>query len=131
MSGREPTLFVKVYFNVKKGCLQFWSNSIFVVFFKASEEGIDIAFIQLLAAMHANFFAKFFVVACAEPRHRCVVDAAELATGIIIVKDIVGWIFFIYSLAVLTFYNMDAIVLTIKQCVYITQSFSPFMAGGP
>jgi hypothetical protein len=41
-------------------------------------------------------------------------DGKELTSRIIIVEDVVGGIFLIAALAVAAFYNMDAIVFTIK-----------------
>jgi hypothetical protein len=38
----------------------------------------------------------------------------ELASGIVVVKDVVGRIFPVLSFAFAAFYNMNAIVLTIK-----------------
>jgi hypothetical protein len=64
--------------------------------------------------MHFNFLAELFVVAGAEPTYRCAVDALELAPGIVIVKDVVGRILLVFPHAFSAFYNMNAIVFTIK-----------------
>jgi hypothetical protein len=68
----------------------------------------------LLAGVHANFLAEFFVVACAESTYRIAIDAFELASRVVIVKDIVGWIFLISANTISTLNNMNTIVLTIK-----------------
>jgi hypothetical protein len=52
----------------------------------------------------------------------------ELAPRIVIIEDVVGRIFSVDSFAVTAFYNMYAIVFTIKKCVNITHC-SPFVAG--
>jgi hypothetical protein len=62
----------------------------------------------------SDFLAKLFVVACAESRHRCAVDALELAPGVVIVKNIIGRILSVLPFAIAAFYHVNAIVLTIK-----------------
>jgi hypothetical protein len=76
----------------------------------------------LLAGVHAYFLAEFFVVACAETTNRGAVDALELASGIVKVKDVVGRILLVSPHTVSAFYNVNAIVFTIKKCVNITHS---------
>jgi hypothetical protein len=68
----------------------------------------------LLAGVHANFLAEFFVVACAEATDRGAVDALELTTWVVKVKDVVGRILLVFPHAVSAFYNVNAIVFTIK-----------------
>jgi hypothetical protein len=68
----------------------------------------------LLAGVHANFLAELFVVACAEATDGGAVDALELASGIVVVKDVVGRILLVSPHTVSAFYNMNAIVFTIK-----------------
>ena len=94
--------------------MQLRSVAILVVFFQASKDRIDIALVQLLAALYAYFFAKLFVVSSTEAAHWCAIDASKLATGIVVVKDVVGWILLIVSNTVSAFHNMNAIVFTIK-----------------
>jgi hypothetical protein len=62
----------------------------------------------------ANFLAKFFVVACGKSTYRCAVDALELASRVVVVEHIIGRIFSVLPSAVSAFYNMNAIVFTIK-----------------
>jgi hypothetical protein len=62
----------------------------------------------------SNFFAKLFVVACAESRHRCAVDALKLASGVVVVEHIIGRILSVLPFAVSAFYHVNAIVFTIK-----------------
>ena len=73
----------------------------------------------------SHFFAEFFVVASAESADGRVKDAAELAPGVIIVEDVVGRIFLILPLTTTSFHHVYAIVITIEQCIYITQICSP------
>jgi hypothetical protein len=54
----------------------------------------------------------------------------KFASRIVVVEDVVGRIFPVDSFAVAAFYNMNAIVFTIKKCVNITHC-SPFVAGKP
>jgi len=55
----------------------------------------------------------------------------ELAPGIIIIKDVVGRVFFIDPFAIAAFYCVNAIVFTIKKCVNVADENSPFVAGKP
>jgi hypothetical protein len=60
-----------------------------------------------------DLFAKLFVVACAESGHRCTINAGKLASRIIVVKYVIGWIVAIFSNAIPSFNHMYAIMLAI------------------
>jgi hypothetical protein len=70
--------------------------------------------------MHADFFAKLLVVPGAEPGHRRVINAAILASRIIVVEHKVCWIFPVDSIAIAAFYHMYAIMGSVKKTVNIT-----------
>jgi hypothetical protein len=100
------------------------------VFFQASKHRIDVTFVDVLAALYCQFFAKLFVVSTAESGHRRSVNAAEFAFWVVVVKDVCGRIFFVVSLAVSAPHNVDAIVFTIEQTVNIAQIYvSPVTYG--
>jgi hypothetical protein len=69
--------------------------------------------------VHAHLFAELLVVACAESADRRVKDATELASGVIVVEDVVGRIFTILPFTVSAFYHMYAIVLAVKQRINV------------
>ena len=112
-------MLVKSNFNVKERCVQLRSILVFVVFFQTPKDGVDVAFIHLLAGVHANFFTKFFVVACAEAAYGRTVDALKFTTWVIVIKNIVGWVLLIFANTVSAFYNVDPVAFAIVQGVDI------------
>jgi hypothetical protein len=75
---------------------------------------------------------ELFAVACAESTYWCVVNGAVFAAGIIIIKDVIGWILFVDSFSVYSFYHMDSISIALIESVYITHIFPPpLLAGKP
>jgi hypothetical protein len=87
---------------------------VFVVFFKASKDWVDVAFINRLMAVNADLLAKLLVVSCTKSRYGCAIDTLELASWVVIIENIICWIFPVDPFAVAAFYNVNAIVLTIK-----------------
>jgi hypothetical protein len=73
--------------------------------------------------MHGHLAPELFVAPAAESGHRATIDATEFSAWIIIIKNIIGWIFSIVAVAFTATHYMDAIVFTIKQCVYVTDNF--------
>lgn len=89
----------------------------FVVLLQAPEYGIDVGFIQGLTFLYGHLFAEFLGVACGEPGHRCAKDRSKLAPRIIVVEDVVGWMFFVVAFAIAASYDVYAISFAIKQTV--------------
>jgi len=89
----------------------------FVVLLQAPEYGIDICFIEMLVLLYGHLFAEFLGVACGEPSYRRAKDRSELAPRIIVVEDVVGWMFFVVAFAIAASYDVYAISFAIKQTV--------------
>jgi hypothetical protein len=68
----------------------------------------------LFTTLYANFLAELLVIPRAKAANWGSMDGKELTSRIIIVEDKIGGIFLIAAFAVAAFYNMDAIVFTIK-----------------
>jgi hypothetical protein len=75
--------------------------------------------------VHAQLFAKLLVVSAAESSHWCAKNTAKLSPRIVVVKNVCGREFLIFSNAIDAFDYVDSIFVSIEQCVNITQFASP------
>jgi hypothetical protein len=90
-----------------------------VVFFQATEYGIDVGFVEILAFVDGHLSAEFFGVACGETCYRRAIDRPKLAAGIVVVKNIVGRMFLVVASTIAATHDVYAIVIAIKQGVNV------------
>lgn len=102
--------------------MQSGSIDALVIFLETAEDRIDVGFIQSLAFLYGHFFAELFGISGGKSGHRCAIDRSEFATRIVVIEYVIGRMFFVVSLAAAATNDVDAISVSIKECVNIADN---------
>ena len=112
-------VFVKVNLNIKKCNIKFGRFLILVVFCQTAEYRIHVTFIKLLVTVNLFLSLKCFAVSRYNTSKWLTPNASKLAFGVRIVEHITCRILQKLAFAILAFYNVDNVTISINDTVYI------------
>src|SRR6056300_453034 len=115
----KAQVFIKVNLNIKKCNVKFGRILIFIVFCQTAEYRIHVTFIKLLVTVNLFLSLKCFAVSRYNTSKRLAPNASKLAFGVRIVEHVTCRILQKLALAILAFYNVDNVTISINDTVYI------------
>ena len=113
-------VLVKVSLNIKKCNMQIWRISRIIIFSKCFKNNIYITFIQTLVSMYFLFSVELLACVTNNTFQFLTKNTCKFATWIFVVECILGRIFFVFPLAVYSFYYVYCICISVMKSVYIT-----------